>query len=267
MKPTLMLSLAIAALLYYALVFDALLVPENARATEARTTLDASSGLIAVHVHPGYRTELEFPDRIVKITGTASRRGQLFVKNGRVLSVLPAGWPKGDPRYKIPPSVNVFLPNRSYQLDLLADWDQTQHLFEVVDGGYRVLEAQDQALSQADRLFIAFVRQGGILPAAHESTAAEERTLKNGWSLRIDRAYTYGDWDFLAGSLTVPKLGSPVTSADLNALNLFPGRQGQVFVPGLDQSVASGASVRVPRGSGSNGPAQLPVYYVYLRRK
>lgn len=250
--------------LVLALVF--LFTGYSAFAVDRGIALDASTGSLVVHVHPGYRTELEFPDRIVKVTGTASPRGQHFVKTGRVLSILPVAWPKGDPRFHPAPSLNVFLPARSYQVDVVPDWSQTQHVFQVSDAAYGLLADQVHGLAQVDQLFIAFVRQQGVLPAAHETSVSEDRSLPNGWTLHVDRAYTYGDWDFLAGTLTVQKPARAITADDLNALNLFPGRDGQVFVPGLDR-MAGSPPPQFASPNPPGGPAQFPLFYAYLRRK
>ncbi|HUJ74030.1 MAG TPA: hypothetical protein VL359_04190, partial [bacterium] len=149
-----------------------LLTGAQAAPIESALQLDASSGRIALHMQPHFRTDVEFPAPIVRITGTGAP--YRFAIRGRVLSLHAVPWLKGDPRFSAPCSLNVFLAGRAYQVDVVPDWNQSQHLVQVVDSAINIepLPAEPATLSQGDRLFLAFIARHGHLSGAPERSAS-----------------------------------------------------------------------------------------------
>jgi len=197
-------------------------------------TLTYSDQPLELRIHPHYRVDVQFPDAIVKVSGTTPKGGYAFLRNGSLLTIRPAKWSKDDPRYRIRTTVNVFLPSRAYQLDITPDWTASDQLITIEDPNYDQVRNDSREIAATDRMFLAFIRNDSSMSFSQDQALDTTQTLANGWILHLDRLHRSGDYDLLHGELKIPILFLPVLPSDLDALNIYPGRMGQVHIPDLE---------------------------------
>ena len=240
-----------------AVFFLALLAALGATPIHA-LTLTYSDQPLQLRVHPQYRVDIQFPDTILRVSGTTPKGGFTFLREGSLLTVRPVNWPQDDPRYQLRTTINVFLPARAYQIDITPDWTATDQLIVIDDPHYEQFRKDSKQFAPIDRMFLAFIRNAGILPFSQDQAIDTIQKLPNGWVLHLDRLYRVTDYEFLHGELQIPVLHLPVLPSDLDALNVYPGRMGEVHIPDLENLDPKRQTLK---------NVTRPVFFLYARRQ
>jgi len=96
------------------------------------------------------------------------------------------------------------------------------------------------------------------LPFSQDQAIDTTQKLPNGWVLHLDRLYRATDYEFLHGELQIPVLHLPVLPSDLDALNVYPGRMGEVHIPDLESLDPKQQTLK---------NVTRPVFFLYARRQ